>query len=331
MIPNSNKSYQITPKNSFSNAMVINSTTLLTDDSSTTPIVQSNSIAIELQHMSKSLNVKFDEIKNILNLFNGSMECIENENKKREVAESKKIKTSPFNSTLQDNKADYSFYHCNNQQLFYEEYFRNSCSLPYDFKIINFLIQLLATDKESCSSIELLNFEDFKKCLLEERITFTKKFCMIYMIEKTLIKEQKNVLKHYLCLVDVEKLEIHVINPLNEYSINSDIINLKLLIDQSYKSTNTIIRLCHNPITTKSYNSGCHTFLNIYSLVSDLNQFLINVNNKANDQFSFFVPDNPHIRQQCYTVLMYLLESSSKKKGMEHYQYYKQHVKKLFK
>ncbi|KAL6935403.1 hypothetical protein ACO0R3_000446 [Hanseniaspora guilliermondii] len=331
MIPNSNKSYQITPKNSFSNAMVINSTTLLTDDSSTTPIVQSNSIAIELQHMSKSLNVKFDEIKNILNLFNGSMECIESENKKREVAESKKIKTSPFNSTLQDNKADYSFYHCNNQQLFYEEYFRNSCSLPYDFKIINFLIQLLATDKESCSSIELLNFEDFKKCLLEERITFTKKFCMIYMIEKTLIKEQKNVLKHYLCLVDVEKLEIHVINPLNEYSINSDIINLKLLIDQSYKSTNTIIRLCHNPITTKSYNSGCHTFLNIYSLVSDLNQFLINVNNKANDQFSFFVPDNPHIRQQCYTVLMYLLESSSKKKGMEHYQYYKQHVKKLFK
>lgn len=331
MIPNSNKSYQITPKNSFSNAMVINSTTLLTDDSSTTPIVQSNSIAIELQHMSKSLNVKFDEIKNILNLFNGSMECIENENKKREVAESKKIKTSPFNSTLQDNKADYSFYHCNNQQLFYEEYFRNSCSLPYDFKIINFLIQLLATDKESCSSIELLNFEDFKKCLLEERITFTKKFCIIYMIEKTLIKEQKNVLKHYLCLVDVEKLEIHVINPLNEYSINSDIINLKLLIDQSYKSTNTIIRLCHNPITTKSYNSGCHTFLNIYSLVSDLNQFLINVNNKANDQFSFFVPDNPHIRQQCYTVLMYLLESSSKKKGMEHYQYYKQHVKKLFK
>lgn len=331
MLPNKNRSYHKTPRNSFSNALALNSTTLLTDDSSSTPRIQSNSIATELQHMSKSLNNKFDEIKDILNFFNDSMECIERENKKNKIIASNRVKASPFNSTLESNREDYSFYHCNTQQLFHKEYFTDSCSLPYDFKLINFFLQLLSTDNESCSSIELINFEDFKNCLKEQRITFTKKFCLVYMIEKTSTKSKNDDLKHYLCLVDAEKLEIHLINPLNEYSINSDVINLKLIIDQSYSCTNTVIKICHNPITTKTYNSGCHTFLNIYSLVSDLDQFLSNVNSKANDQFSFFVPENPHIRQQCYTVLMYLLESSTNKKGMEHYEYYRQHVKNIFK
>lgn len=331
MINKKSKFCYNTPRNSFSNAITMNSTTLLTTDSSSTPSIESHSISTELQHMSKSLNNKFDEIKVVLNLFSESIHCIEKENKKNEITASDRLKASPLNSTLENNREDYSFYHCNTQQLFHKEYFTETSSLPYDFKLINFFLQLLSTDNESCSSIDLMNFEDFKSCLIEQKITFTKKFCLVYMIEKALIKETDNQIKHYICLVDVAKFEIHVINPLNEYSINSDVINLKLIIDQSYNCNKTLIKICHNPITTKKYSSGCHTFLNIYSLVSDLDQFLSNVNNKANDQFSFFVPENPHIRQQCYTVLMYLLESCSNKKGMEHYKYYKQHVKNIFK
>ena len=331
MISNKSRPYYNTPKNSFSNAIGRSSSTLINDSSINSSSLSATSVSTEVQNTNNLLISKLDEMKYILSMCNSNVACIQKEDEKHKIQELDKSVISPFKSTLDKYTHDYSYYHSNSKELFYKEYFTDLSTLPYDFKVINFFMNLISTDNQSIISVELLNFEDFKNCLVEKIIRLKKKYCIIYMIDKKFIKDHKTLLNHYLCLVDVEKLTIHVINPLNDYSINSDIINLKLLIDLSYKTADTQIKICHNPITTKPHNSGCHTFLNIYSLVSDMNQYMNNVNNKANDQFTFFVPDNANIRNQCYTVLMYLLENCSNKSGMEHYQYYKEHLSNLLK
>ena len=327
MISQNGRSYYNRSQNSVANGVEMNSSTLLTDDTLSTLPFSEKSVESELQKMSNSLTHKFDEIKDVLSSFSSNISCIQKEEQLHKSKESNKNVVSPFTTTLKRNSEDFSYYRSNNQELFYKDYFLDSSTLPYDFKVINFFLQLLSV--ESTTVIELYNFEDFKNCLIEKKIHFKKKYAIIYMIDRKKQQGHKAMLTHYLCLVDVKKLEIHVINPLNDYSVNSDVINLKLLIDLSYNSDNTLIKICHTPITAKLYNSGCHTFLNIYSLVSDMNQYLSNVNSKANDQFTFFIPDNPNIRNQCYTVLTYLLENCSNKKGMEHYQYYKEYIKNI--
>lgn len=293
---------------------------------------KSISLAQQLLEMSSALQNQFTEISNTILTFKENISKIEAEtqeaslicaNSRSEEAEKVYFKHSQ----------DYSYRAINPYDLFKAGYFQKEQKDHYSFQLINFFIQILQTQTSKGSNTGLMNYQNFLDACYDKVITLPYNYTILYFIgcESDFFDTSKNteIRYHYLCLVDKIHFNIHIVNPLNDYSITNDVISLKQLLDRTFETTKFKIRIVHAPICKKTYNSGCHTLLNIYSLLSDIDKFINNFSHHGNDQLGFFIPDNEMIRQQSYTVLAYILQNTSKNNALGAYELYYEYLKYL--
>ena len=323
--------YYRTPKNNAIN----NSPKPKAYDLTSSPL----SLAQELSDMSTSLSKQFNEINNTLLKFKDNVNKIEINNSITATSSLSNISgytLADETSDIFDDFEDYSFKTIDPSVLLNAKYFQNNMTEPYSFQLINFFIKLLQDNTASGSPIGLINYQTFRDSVCAKQISLNHDYTIIYFIEsdngETDINNNNypNYMKHhYICLVDKVNFNIHIINPLNNYSVSNDVIKLKLLLDTSFKTNKYKIRISHVPISKNFFNSGSHTLLNIYSLMSDIKKFVNNFNLKGNDQFDFFIPDNDMIRQQSFTVLAYILQNAVNTPELAFFKVYNDYLRNL--
>lgn len=292
------------------------------------------SLAQQLFEMSCALQNYFTEISKTILTFKENIIRIEAENQEMSVIYStKRSEKCKELETFTKDAHDYSYRVINPHDLFKAGYFQKEQKDHYSYHLINFFIQILQEQTSKEANIGLMNYQSFLDSCKNNFINLPCKYTIVYFVggESELFNKNKSEDRnyHYLCLIDKTDFNIHLINPLNDYSIPNDVISLKQLLDQTFETTNCKIRIAHAPICKKFYNSGCHTLLNIYSLLSDIDKFINNFSHHGNDQMGFFIPDNEMIRQQSYTVLSYILQNTKKNSAMGAYELYDEYLKYL--
>ncbi|XBW38261.1 hypothetical protein QEN19_003850 [Hanseniaspora menglaensis] len=295
---------------------------------STTP---QTSLYQQVQMMADSLKKQFIEINTTLTFFQENVNNIEKATLAL-VPACKITSNNSFDASFDSNTTvivdedDFSYEELKPNVLLKAVYFQDTQTTPFSYHLINFFINLVKKFGNNDVNIDLLNYQNFKDAWAAGKLALSFDYTIMYFFSEV---KNKGTNHHYICLVDKKQKIIHLINPVNDYSVPNETINLKILLDKSKKSANFKIVIAHVPICKKNYNSGAHTLLNIYSLLADMNSFHENFMKKGNDQFNYFVPENELIRKQSYTVMAFMLQSAAENPKMVSFKKYNDFMRNI--